>query len=179
MHKEKEVFYQYLQEMGLKRTAQRDEALSFSRRAEEHQSAEGMYQVLKQKNSRIGFSTVYRMLKLLHEAGAGREVDFGDGRTYFEHEYDHPHHDHMVCIGCGHTIEFVNETIEALQDQITEEQGFTPTRHSMAIFGYCRDCSQKPGGALLLHAALRCESLLEVVHQGPPQPDTFLRPAGF
>ncbi|MHB2021182.1 MAG: Fur family transcriptional regulator [Candidatus Xenobia bacterium] len=148
MHKEKEVFYQYLQEKGLKRTAQRDEVLELFLATESHQSAEGMYQVLKQKNSRVGFSTVYRMLKLLHEAGLAREVDFGDGRTYFEHEYDHPHHDHMVCIGCGHTIEFVNETIEALQDQIADEQGFTPTRHSMVIFGYCRACSQKPEFAL-------------------------------
>ncbi|HEY4002975.1 MAG TPA: transcriptional repressor [Candidatus Xenobia bacterium] len=138
--REKEVFYQFLATKGLKRTAQRDDILDLFLATESHQSAEAMYHVLKEKNSGIGFSTVYRTLKLLKECGLAREVNFADGRAYFEHDFEHPHHDHLVCLGCGDTIEFFNETIEALQDKVAAESEFTPVRHSMVIFGYCRDC---------------------------------------
>jgi Fur family transcriptional regulator, ferric uptake regulator len=85
---------------------------------------------------------VYRTLKLLKECELAREVYFADGRMYFEHHYQHPHHDHMVCTSCGHTIEFYNETIEKLQDKLAADNHFTPTRHTMVIFGYCEKCER-------------------------------------
>jgi Fur family ferric uptake transcriptional regulator len=33
-------------------------------------------------------------------------VRFGDGRAHYEHNYKHPHHDHMICSECGKIIEF-------------------------------------------------------------------------
>jgi len=134
------IFREYLQKKGLKATSQRDEVLALFLATESHQSAEGMFQILKAKNSRVGYSTVYRTLKLLKECGLAREVHLHDGRTYYEHHYNHPHHDHMVCIGCGHTIEFYNATIEALQDRIAGDNHFLPVRHTMVIFGYCKEC---------------------------------------
>lgn len=141
--REKEVFYRYLSKKGLKRTSQRDAVLELFLSNDSHQSAEALYHTLRSHHSNIGYSTVYRTLKLLKECEIAREVYFADGRMYFEHNFEQPHHDHMVCTRCGHTIEFMNPTIEALQDRVAEENGFLPVRHTMVIFGYCKDCRDK------------------------------------
>lgn len=142
MSQEKQIFYAYLQKKGLKRTAQRDAVLELFLASHDHQSAEAVYHKVREAHPGIGYSTVYRTLKLLKECELAREVYFADGRMYFEHHFEQPHHDHMVCTACGHTIEFYNATIEALQDQVAAENRFTPTRHTMVIFGLCETCSR-------------------------------------
>lgn len=137
---ERDLFYKYLQRKGLKRTGQRDAVLDLFLESTDHQTAEDLYHRLRSTSSHIGYSTVYRTLKLLKECGLAREVYFADGRAYFEHQFGQPHHDHMVCIECGHTIEFYNPTIEELQDRMADENEFTPVRHTMVIFGYCKNC---------------------------------------
>ena len=37
-------------------------------------------------------------------------------------------------------IEFFNETIEKIQDQIANEHRFKPVTHSLRIFGLCWEC---------------------------------------
>ena len=59
-----------------------------------------------QKDDPRGNTTVYRTLKLLTDAGLACEVRFGDNKTYYEHHYNHEHHDHMICTECGKVIEF-------------------------------------------------------------------------
>lgn len=142
MSREKEIFYKYLHSKGLKRTVQRDAVLDLFLATEAHQSAEAIYYTLKETHPGIGYSTVYRTLKLLKECELAREVYFADGRMHFEHQFEHPHHDHMVCTECGLTIEFYNATIEALQDQVAADNHFTPTRHTMVIFGLCEACAK-------------------------------------
>ena len=45
------------------------------------------------------------------------------------------HHDHIVCLQCGHVTEFVNEDIEKLQTQVANELGFKIIEHSLYIYG--------------------------------------------
>jgi Fur family ferric uptake transcriptional regulator len=70
-------------------------------------------------------------------------VRFGDGRTRYEHNYKHPHHDHMICTECGKTIEFYSAELEAIQDAIVAKHKFRPTQHSLRIFGVCAQCQRK------------------------------------
>nr|AUN37207.1 ferric uptake regulation protein FUR [uncultured bacterium] len=65
---------------------------------------------------------------------------FGDNKTYYEHHYNHEHHDHMICTECGRVIEFFSAEIEALQDQMAVNFGFKPTHHSLRMWGLCSDC---------------------------------------
>jgi Fur family ferric uptake transcriptional regulator len=86
---------------------------------------------------------VYRTLKLLTEAGLAREVRLGDGRTYYEHHYNHEHHDHMVCTACGGVTEFFSPELEAMQDEVAAKFKFRPTHHSLRILGICSECQRK------------------------------------
>jgi Fur family ferric uptake transcriptional regulator len=137
---EQEVFHRHIQRAGLKRTAQRDLILEVFLRTEEHMSSEDLYRLVQREDPTVGQTTVYRTLKLLTEAGLAREVRFGDGRTRYEHNYKHPHHDHMICIACGKTIEFFSEELEKLQDKLADKHEFETTHHTLRMFGYCADC---------------------------------------
>jgi Fur family ferric uptake transcriptional regulator len=140
MTEEQEVFLRHIQRAGLKRTAQRELILEVFLRTEEHLSSEDLYRLVQREDPAIGQTTVYRTLKLLTDAGLAREVRFGDGRTRYEHNYKHPHHDHMICTECGKTIEFFSADLEKLQDKIAARHEFEITNHTLRMFGYCSDC---------------------------------------
>ncbi|MEP6637061.1 MAG: transcriptional repressor [Acidobacteriota bacterium] len=140
MTEEQEVFLEHIQRKGLKRTAQRDLILDTFLRTEEHLSSEDLYRLVKQEDPSIGQTTVYRTLKLLTEAGLAREVRFGDGRTHYEHNYKHQHHDHMICSSCGKIIEFFSAELEAIQDAMAAKHKFEVQQHLLRIIGLCAQC---------------------------------------
>ena len=86
---------------------------------------------------------VNRTLPLLVEAGivgrACREEEVG-GAAVYEHVWGHPHHDHLVCMQCGKTVEFSYPAIEVLQDAVAREHGFELVRHHLELVGLCFDC---------------------------------------
>lgn len=143
MSEEQEVFLKHIQSAGLKRTAQRDLILEVFLRTEKHLSSEDLYQLVKQEDPTIGQTTVYRTLKLLTDAGLAREVRFGDGRTHYEHNYKHQHHDHMICMECGEIIEFFSEELEAIQDAMAARHGFEVRQHLLRIMGICANCRRE------------------------------------
>ena len=146
--KEKEIFLEHIQNAGLRRTGQRDLIMDIFLRTEEHLTSEDLYWLVQKEDSTVGHTTVYRTLKLLTEAGLAREVRFGDNKTYYEHHYNHQHHDHMICTQCGKVIEFFSADIEDLQDQMAEKFNFRPTHHSLRMWGVCDECQQEESGAL-------------------------------
>ncbi|MDI6743344.1 MAG: Fur family transcriptional regulator [Smithella sp.] len=143
MRKEREIFGKYLSRHNLRDTPQRELILDAFLKREKHFSAEELYDIVKKSDPSIGQATVYRMLKLLAEAGLAREVDFGDGVMRYEHSYNHPHHDHLVCRECGKTVEVMDSVIEELQKRVAESFGFELTDHEMYLYGLCPDCRRK------------------------------------
>lgn len=140
---EKKVFHQHIQKEGLKRTAQRDLILEVFLRTEEHLSSEELYRLVQLEDANIGQTTVYRTLKLLTDAGLAREARFGDGLTRYEHNYNQPHHDHMICVECGKNIEFFSAELEALQDAIAAAHKFENTHHTLRMWGFCSECQPR------------------------------------
>jgi Fur family ferric uptake transcriptional regulator len=140
MTEEQEVFLNHIQKKGLKRTSQRDLILDVFLRTERHLSNEDLYRLVQEEDASVGQTTVYRTLKLLTEAGLAREVRFGDGRTHYEHNYKHEHHDHMICSECGKIIEFYSAELEALQDAMAAKHRFEISQHLLRIIGICAEC---------------------------------------
>ena len=137
---ERSIFLEHIRAAGLRRTEQRDLILDTFLSTEEHLTSEDLYGLVHKIDPDVGLTTIYRTLKLLTHAGLAREVRFGDGRTYYEHHYNHEHHDHMICTECGKVIEFFSPEIEDLQDQMASNFGFKPTHHSLRLWGLCSEC---------------------------------------
>ena len=152
---EREIFLEHIRKLGLRRTGQRDLIMETFLSTEEHLTIEDLHRLVSEVDDTVGHTTVYRTLKLLTEAGLAREVRFGDNKTYFEHHYNHDHHDHMICTECGKVIEFFSPEIEEMQDKIAGTFGFRPTHHSLRLWGLCSQCPagndqeipQTPSGA--------------------------------
>jgi Fur family ferric uptake transcriptional regulator len=131
----------YLAGQGLRSTSQRDAILKTFIEAGQHLSAEELYARVKKTYPGIGYATIYRTLKLLAEAGLVEERRFEVGFTRFEYKSTDAHHDHLICTRCGVIIEFENERIEALQDDVARKKGFKVQSHKLELYGLCAGCS--------------------------------------
>ena len=136
-------FHQLLKERGLKTTRQRDEIVRTFMEAGSHLSVDELYQRVRQRNSRIGYATVYRTLKLMAESGWASSRQFGDRTARFEHRAKGEHHDHLICLSCGKIVEFESERIEALQSRIARREGFRIFDHKLELYGHCSACAPK------------------------------------
>src|SRR5512147_2118389 len=106
MKREHEILIGFLRQKGLKQTDQREKILDIFLSNVKHVSADELHAIIRKSDPKIGFSTVYRTLRLLTDAGLAREVNFGDGRSRFEKAFDKNQHGHLICTNCGRTEEF-------------------------------------------------------------------------
>ncbi|HEY1731327.1 MAG TPA: transcriptional repressor [Terriglobales bacterium] len=98
------AFHDHLKRVGLKRTGQRDTILRTFLDTRDHLSTDELYRLVRKKDAGIGFTTVYRTLKLLADCGLASEVAFNDGVARYEHQYQRRNHHHMVCTDCGSSV---------------------------------------------------------------------------
>lgn len=136
-----ERFRDFIRDSGLKSTRQRDEIANWFFERKGHLSADQIYRQVKEVVPGIGFSTVYRTMKLLVEAGLVSERHFGDGEALYENVSGH--HDHCICTNCGRIAEFEDEAIEILQKKVADRQGFLLVSHKMELYGICAECRAK------------------------------------
>jgi Fur family ferric uptake transcriptional regulator len=140
-HDEKlERFREFIRKRSLKSTRQRDDIAGWFFDHKGHISADRIYREVKRVSPAIGFSSVYRTMKLLCEAGLAQERHFGEGEALYENVS--AHHDHIVCTECGRIIEFENPQIEALQELAARQFGFVIKSHKLEIYGLCEGCAR-------------------------------------
>lgn len=139
------IFHQHLKKVGLKHTEQRDTILRTFLDTREHLSTDELFRLVKKKDPRIGYTTVYRTLKLLAECGLASEVSFHDNVARYEHQYNRRSHHHMVCTTCGSSVEFFSQEVGELEQEIGRKYHYLTTRHTFQIYGVCEDCRKKNG----------------------------------
>ncbi len=130
----------YLEDHNLKHTQQREAILVAFLEATGHITSEEIHNRVRVGHPNIGYTTVYRTMKLLCDAGLASERHFEEGVTRYEIE--HEHHDHLVCLRCGKIIEFECEMIESAQQDIADRYGFRVLRHRHELYGHCSSCDQ-------------------------------------
>lgn len=128
-----------IRDLGLKVTQQRILILDVVRSGPSHFTAQEVFEIVSEKNSEIGFATVYRFLKKLSEQNFVTEVRMGGMPARYEWAAK-AHHDHLTCTCCGKIIEFENQKIEDLQEKIAIRHGFKLTHHILELYGLCGDC---------------------------------------
>lgn len=123
-----------LKKAGLKATLPRIRILQILEESNErHMSAEDVYKTLLGQGEEVGLATVYRVLTQFETAGLVIRHNFDSGHSVFELDQG-THHDHMVCLKTGQVIEFNNEEIERLQNEIAEKHGFELVEHSLVLY---------------------------------------------
>lgn len=140
MANEHTLFSDFLANNGLKFTPERRAVLDAVFETHRHFDAEEMVDIIRHRDRKISRATVYRTLDLLVKGGFVRAMELGDSKKVYEHIIGHKHHDHLICTACGRTIEFDEDLIESLQQQVCDRLDFHPEWHSLRIFGVCDRC---------------------------------------
>lgn len=127
-----------LKNTGLKATLPRLKILEiFQTSAHRHLSAEDVFRVLLSERSDIALATVYRVLTQFEQAGLLSRNHFDGGKSVYELN-EGQHHDHLVCLDCGHVEEFFDEDIEQRQKTIAAEKGFDIADHALSLYAHCK-----------------------------------------
>jgi Fur family transcriptional regulator, ferric uptake regulator len=130
-------------QLGLKRSSQRDKILRVFLKVRDHLSTEELHALIKKQDAAIGYTTVYRTLKLFVQCGLATEVEFHDGVVRYEHSLNRRSHHHMICTQCGDSVEFFSPEIEELEHRIGKKFHYLTTQHSFQIYGTCEACQRK------------------------------------
>ncbi len=128
-----------LRKAGLKVTLPRLRILQLLDGADQkHVTADDVHRLLIDQGEDIGLATVYRVLNQFETAGLVRKHMFDDGSgraPQASYELDEGgHHDHMVDLDTGEVVEFFDEEIERLQDEIANKHGFEIVDHSLVLY---------------------------------------------
>ena len=126
-----------LKNSGLKATLPRIKVLEvFQKTKERHMSAEDVFRALLAEHADVGLATVYRVLMQFEQAGILSRNHFEAGKAVFELN-EGGHHDHLVCVQCGHVEEFYDAEIEKRQIKVAKDRGFQIQEHSLQIYAAC------------------------------------------
>lgn len=109
-----------------------------------HITAEQILERIRPRYPYLNLSTVYRTLDLLTSLGLVTETDVGEGARAFELIGSRPHH-HLICQGCGITVEIDDSVLEPLRERLLQQYGFAARMEHFAIFGLCAKCQAASG----------------------------------
>jgi Fur family ferric uptake transcriptional regulator len=136
------LFVDFLKKKDARVTQARKIVLTqvFSRH--DHFCADDLAAELSSGQNHVSRGTVYRTLALMEEAGLVRVIRDTDVHAHYEHTYNHPHHEHMICDKCGEFIEFCDEEIMELISKACNKHNFTERNHRVVVFGTCSKCNE-------------------------------------
>ncbi|HKA89273.1 MAG TPA: transcriptional repressor [Haliangiales bacterium] len=136
---------EYCVKHKLNTTQQREAIVELFLRSHDHVSIDDILARVRKKHPKVGYATVYRTLKLLEECGVALSRHFDDGQTRYE--VAGAHHDHLICVKCNMILEFENDEIERLQDEMAAKLGgFRVLRHKHELYCICPKEQGVPGG---------------------------------
>jgi len=119
---------------GLKLTDQRRVIAKILSNSADHPDVEQVHRRASRVDPRISIATVYRTVRLFEEANILTRHDFGDRRARYE-EVPDTHHDHLIDTKSGKVIEFQNNEIERLQEQVARKLGYRLVDHRLELYG--------------------------------------------
>lgn len=106
----------------------------------DHFTADDLYDLIRARGENVSKATVYRTLSLLCEGGIIEGHDFGRGPLHYEAKLGARHHDHLICTKCSKVMEFRLPELDAMQERLGRNRGFTVESRSLRLFGVCRNC---------------------------------------
>jgi Fur family ferric uptake transcriptional regulator len=102
--------------IGTRPTRQRKAVVAALGDTDVFRSAQDIHAALRERGDDVGLTTVYRL------CSSG-------------------HHHHLVCRGCGLTVEIEGPAVETWARKTAREHGFAEVEHTLEIFGTCRSCA--------------------------------------
>ncbi len=125
-----------IKNLGL--TRQREVVLQVIREADDHLTANEVFDKAKGLLPTISFATVYNSLRFLKDAGHIAEVNFGSGASRFDRKLTR--HDHAICNKCGKLVDLELDFPGELIQTAAAASNFTPETLEFTLRGLCPEC---------------------------------------
>lgn len=123
-----------------RQTRQRAEVLALLDDGAGFRTAQQLHAVLRGRGAGVGLTTVYRTLQLLADVGEVDQVRLPDGELAYR-RCGTGHHHHLVCRGCGRTVEVTGPAVEHWAQQQAAAHGYVDVAHTLEIVGTCGGCA--------------------------------------
>jgi Fur family ferric uptake transcriptional regulator len=120
-------------------TRQRTAVAAVFDQLEGFHSAQEVHARLRAEGDTVGLSTVYRAVQELADDGELDSIRTDSGEALYR-RCSTRHHHHLVCRGCGRTVEVEGPAVERWADRVADEHGFADVSHTLEIFGTCAAC---------------------------------------
>ena len=131
-------------EKGMRMTEQRRVIARVVSASQDHPDVEELHRRAVAVDPGISIATVYRTVRLFEDSGILERHDFRDGRSRYEEVPEH-HHDHLIDMRSGKVVEFIDEEIERLQQEIARRLGYKLVDHRLELYGVPLDDKSKAG----------------------------------
>ena len=94
----------------------------------------------------VARATIFRTLELLVALGVVERLDLPSGRHSYVRCETSRHHHHLVCTGCGRSVDLEELGMTAIVSEAERRTGFRVDRHRVELFGLCPACRESRAG---------------------------------
>jgi Fur family ferric uptake transcriptional regulator len=141
------VFRRFLKSQNLKYTPERADILDAIIERDDVFEVEELLLEMRRRGYRVSKATIYRTIKLLHDAGIITQALFDSKQSHYQLIYGKEPRDYMVCMKTGRHREFSSPELIALRDRICREHGWEPIGHRFQIYAISPEARSTQGDA--------------------------------